>query len=502
MADAAWWSCRLDESIAVRQKAYSGFAARGANRRAAYAAWFLAYDYYTKGETSLGSGWMSRAERHLVDEPECLEHAYLALAASDAAQDRGDFDEARLHAERVLKIGERFGSADIVAMGIQSLGRILIGRGDVAEGTKLLDEAMTSVVAGDLSPFITGWIYCNVLIACLANADLLRAGEWAEAARAWVESLGEGSPYHGLCRMYHVEVTTMRGSWAEAESDAARASEELASFEPHIASLAHYAIGEIRRRRGDLRGADAAFMRAHELGADPQPGLALLRLAQGNVEAAVTGLRLPLAGDASPTVERARVLAAKVEVSLAAEDIDSAREATGELEHIASARPTNPFFEACAATAQVAVHLADGEVDPALYAARRAWVLWQELKLPYETARARLMLGLASRAAGDEERARMELDAARVAFERLGAGVDAAHAADLLHPRAAFPGGLSAREVEVLRLVATGKTNRQIAAEMVVSEHTIRRHLQNIFVKLGVTSRTAAAAFAVENSLV
>ena len=501
LADAAWWSCRLDESMAIRQKAYAGYMEAGTKRRAAYAAWFLAYDHYTKGEASVGSGWMGRAERLLSDEPECLEHAYLELAASDAAQDRGDFDDARLHAQRVLKIGERFGSADVVAMGVQSLGRILIGRGDVEAGTKLLDEAMTSVVAGELSPFITGWIYCNVLIACLGTADLRRAGEWAAAARAWIESLGEGTPYHGLCRMYQVEVTVMRGRWAEAESDAARASEELAAFEPHIASLAHYALGEIRRRRGDLREADAAFMRAHELGADPQPGLALLRLAEGNIEAAVAGLRLPLAGEGPPTVERARLLGAQVEVSLAAEDVDSARRAASELERIASARPANTFFEACAASARAAVHLAAAEVDPALYASRRAWVLWQELKLPYETARARVLLGLASRAATDEERARMEIEAARAAFERLGARIDAARAGALLHPPAAFPRGLSAREVEVLRLVAAGKTNRQIAAEMVISEHTVRRHLQNIFAKLNVTSRAAATAFAVENSL-
>lgn len=500
MADAAWWTSRLDQAIAIRQRAYAGYAEAGENQRAAHAAWFLSFDYRWKGDTSVASGWLRRAERLLLAEPECVEHGYLALTRAEAARERGELEQAAALADDALDLGERSKAADLSALAMETLGRIRIAQGKLGEGVGLLDEAMCSVVAGELSPLFTGWIFCNVLSACIELADLKRAGEWATAAVAWCETLPETTPWHGLCRVYRVEVITLQGAFSEAESEALRASEELLALAPPVAAEAFYAIGEIRRRRGQLAGAEAGFLRAHELGRDPQPGLALVRLAQGRLDDAASLLRRPSAEVAGPPLARARLLAARVEVSLAAGDPQAARSASQELDGLAK-EAGGAALEATAAMARAGVHLTEDDVEAALRSAGAAWTRWQELRLPYEAASARLLLGQASRRAGDEERARLELEAARAAFDRLGAEADARTAARLLGGQARRPGGLSDREVQVLRLVASGKSNRQVAAAMVISEHTVSRHLQNIFTKLQVSSRAAATASAFEHGL-
>ena len=500
MADAAWWTSRLDQAIAVRQRAYAGFAEAGENRKAAHAAWFLSFDYRWKGDTSVASGWLKRAERLLVTEPECLEHGFLALTHAGAARDRGELDKAAALAEGALELGERARAGDLSALAMETLGRIRIAQGKIGDGVGLLDEAMCLVVAGELSPLFTGWIFCNVLSACIEMADLKRAGEWSAAAVAWCETLPETTPWDGLCRVYRVEVLALQGVLTEAESQALRASEELLALAPPVAAEAFYAIGEIRRRRGELAGAEGAFLRAHELGRDPQPGLALVRLAQGRLDDAASLLRRPSADVAGPPLARARLLAARVEVGLAAGDLAAARSTSQELDALAK-EAGGAALDATAAAARAGVQLADDDLEGALRSAGAAWTLWQELRLPYEAAGARLLLGQASRRAGDEERARMELEAARAAFQRLGAELDARTAAQVLGGPARRPGGLSDRELQVLRLVASGKSNRQVAAAMVISEHTVSRHLQNIFTKLQVSSRAAATASAFEHGL-
>ena len=322
---------------------------------------------------------------------------------------------------------------------------------------------MTSVVAGELSDYFTGAVYCNVLETCLALADVRRAGEWSEAARAWCESLPPGSLYPGLCRVNRAEVARLRGAWPEAEAEAVLASEELMSFDPMAAAAAFNETGEIRRRIGNVVGAEEAFGRAHELGFEPQPGLALLRLAQGKVEAAVTALRLALSVDSGRRLRRARLLAAQVDVAIAANDLDPARKACDELETIADDFAT-AALDAAAANARGALRLAEGDVPGALESLRRACAIWLEIKLPYEAARARMLYGVALRAAGDGEDAVLELRAARAAFERLGAATDEGAAAQLLADEDQLPRGLSAREAEVLRLVATGKTSRRTSS--------------------------------------
>jgi ATP/maltotriose-dependent transcriptional regulator MalT len=499
LADAAWWLSRSEESFAARQRAYAAYAAAGQDRRAAWCAGRLCVEHFLRGEPSVAAGWLMRSQRHLRDQPECVEHGFLAMTECAVAHFSGEVDEAARLAERAVEIGQRFGDRDLVAIGIHLQGLVRISAGRVAEGMALLDEAMTSVVAGELTPYFTGVVYCNVLGTCLELGDLGRAGEWNKAATAWCESLPDEAPYPGLCRLNRIEAASLRGAWSEAESEARRATEEL-TFNPRAAGHAFYATGEIRRRLGNLAGAEEAFTRAHDLGFDPQPGLALLRVAQGRAEVALGALSLAVAAESRSRLRRARLLAAQVEVALAAGAVEVARAAGSELEAIAADFGT-AALQGSAATARGALRLDEGEVGQAIEALRHASAIWRDLRLPYEGAQTRILFGRALRAAGHEEDARLELRAALAAFERLGAAVDATRAAGLLAGPAALPGGLTAREVEVLHLVAAGKTNREVAAELTVSEHTVARHLQNIFAKLGVSSRAAATAFAVERGL-
>jgi ATP/maltotriose-dependent transcriptional regulator MalT len=499
LADAAWWTRRMEESFAARQRAYAGYADAGDDLAAALVAGRLCIDRFWRGEAAVGAGWLMRAQRHLRGRPESLQHGYLALCEAFVAHRRGELEAALPLTERAIRIGQRFGDRDLVAMGIHAQGLALVAAGRVAEGMALLDEAMTSVVAGELSQYYTGVIYCNVMASCLEVGDLGRAGEWSEAARAWYEGLSPEAPYPGFCRVNRSEVALLLGAWSEAEAEATRACQEL-TFQPMAAGRAFYEAGEVRRRMGDLAGAEAAFARSHELGFEPQPGLALLRLAQGRPDAAMAALRLALGGGAGGRLGRARLLAAQVEVALAADDLDAARAASGELATIAHDFGT-PALDAEAAMADGSLRLAEGDLPGALARLRHACATWQELRLPFEAARARLRYGAALRQAGDADGALLELRAALAAFQRLGAAGEAARAAELLGERAELPRGLTAREAEVLRLVATGRSNRDIAAELVLSEHTVARHLQNIFAKLGVSSRAAATAFAFEHDL-
>jgi len=499
LADAAWWTSRIDGSFDARQRAYAAYAAAGDERAAGGVAARLSIEHFSNDEPAIGAGFLMRAQRHLNGLPACPEQGFLAVIESAVARFSGELDESIAAARRAIEIAEGFGDRDVIALGIHAEGLALIDAGKIPQGVALLDEAMTAVLSGDVSPYFTGIIYCNLIQACLELSDVRRAGEWSDAARLWCDALQPDSPFPGMCRVNRAEVARLRGAWPEAEAEAVLASQELLAVEPGLAASALNQVGEIRRRTGDVDGAEAAFARAHELGADPQPGLAMLRLAQGKIEAARTALRLALsAGQQLP--QRSRLLAAQVEVCLAAEDVGEAREAAAELEAMASEAGT-PAFAATAATATGAILLAEGDVPAALDQLRHACDTWHELKLPYEAARARVLFALAIRAGGDEEGAQRELRSALTAFERLGAQPEAATTARLLSGSAVAPGGLTARELEVLHLLAAGKTNRDIAVELVISEHTVARHLQNMYAKLGVSSRSGATAFAFEHGL-
>jgi DNA-binding NarL/FixJ family response regulator len=498
-ADAAWWCSALPEALQIRKEAYAAYDAEGNEAAAGGAAGRLAIEHFMRSEPAVGSGFLMRAQRHAAELPVGREHGFLAMLEATVALNTGDPGGALARIGEAIRIGRSVGDRELVAMAIHIEGLASIDLGRVPEGLALLDEAMASTVAGEVGPFFTGIIYCSLIAACLGLSDLRRAGEWSDAAADWCATIPPDSPYTGMCRANRAEVARLRGAWSEAEAEAERACKELMAVQPVIAASALLQVAEIRRRRGDLAGADDAYARAHELGEDPQPGLALLRLAQGKVAVARSAIAASLAVPTAPP-RRARLLTASVEIALADGAIDDARVASRELAVIASATGT-PAFAASAAEAVGSVALADGDVGGAIPSLRAASAGWQELRLPYEAARARVRYARALRATEDADGADLELRASLAVFERLGALADVAESRQLLGEADQLPAGLTVREAEVLRLVASGKTNRDIAVELVISEHTVGRHLQNMYAKLGVSSRSAATAFAFEHGL-
>ena len=500
-ADSAWWTSRQVESFSIRQRACTAYEESGDPEAAARCSARLCIEHALRGDTAASRGWLMRAQRLVEESSDSRDAGFVMVVRAHIAIFGGDPAAAIEIAQRAAGIGRRLRDPDLTVMGLHVEGLARLASGDLTEGMALLDEAMTSVVAGELTSYTTGIVYCNVLEACIRVADLGRAREWNDAASGWCESLPAGAPFPEICRLNRIQIADLGGAWPEAEADAVRASRDLLEVFPQGAAIAFYETGEMRRRSGDPAGAEAAFHRAHELGMDPQPGLALLRHAQGKPDPALTTLRLAIDGDHVGGLRRARLLAALIDVALDAGRTETARTALEELEVLSTAIDT-PALRSLSAAAHGSVALADGTVPDALASFRSAIATWQDIGLPYETAQARLGYGLALRAAGDEEGATFEIRAAKTAFERLGATPDAARASAALGGEAeALPAGLSPREAEVLREVASGKTNREIAASLVISEHTVARHLQNIFAKTGVTSRSAATAFAFEHGL-
>ena len=500
LAEAAWWLCHVEESIAARHNAYAAFLKAGDKGRAARSAWRLFHDHFYLGANAVAVGWLRRGLRDVEGEPGCIEHGWLVFAEAELDLHRGSFDEAETSAARAVEIARKHGDADLAAMGLQMEGRALVGLGRVEEGLALLDEAMTSVLAGELAPMFIGWVYCSVILACRDLADLQRASEWTEAARSWCDSLPANTPYQGLCRVYRGEVLAMLGAWQEAEAEMRHAHEELLAFKPGAAAEASYWVGEILRRRGDLTGAEQAFLRAHELGGDPQPGLALVRLAQGRLDAAGAALRLALESSGDDPFRRARLLAAQVEVELATGRLGHVRDAVEQLRAMAD-RLSSRVVQSTAAAARGSLRLAEGDTAAAMEDLRTAINGWRALSLPYEEAQTRLLVGTATGALGDEEGGRLEIDAARAIFDRLGTRVEVSRVDIPSRDGPTTPTMLTEREIEVLRLAAGGKSNRAIASVLHISEHTVARHLQNIFAKLDVSSRTAATSFALKRGL-
>ncbi|MFP3900431.1 MAG: response regulator transcription factor [Acidimicrobiia bacterium] len=435
----------------------------------------------------------------MADEPESVEHGYVACSEAEQALARSRTDEAEALAERGIRIGQRFEAPGLVALAICWQGLARLTSGDVESGAALLDEAMCSVMAGELDHHFTGWVYCFAIGMCMGVADLGRAAAWTEAAQAWCTSLPEATPYHGLCRVRQVEVMSLRGDLERAETEARRACEEMLAFEPHLAGEAFYVAGEVLRRKGEPEAAEEAFARARELGHDPQPGLALLRRDQGRVDTAASSLRAALADPGRPPFQRAMLLGAQVEVRLRGGDLESAAAACEELVTVARELPSGAL-SATAATARGQLLLAEDHATEALAELRRAAARWRELGLRWEAATVRVLISQAMQQLGDREGAELEREAARSELAGLGSQ-HAQRVEEMTIDRRQPPRGLTERERDVLRLVAAGWTNRQIAQELILSEHTIARHVSNIFTKLGVSSRTAAAAFAFEHGL-
>ena len=503
LAAAAFLVGRDDESAEAWARAHQERLARGETERAARCAFWVAFGLLNRGELARGGGWVARARRLLAGGPaDGAEQGYLRWLTAFQSLLEGDTAAALAGFEAAAAAGDRWGEPDLAALSRVGMGRTLIRLGQPGPGVALLDEVMAAVEAGELSPVVVGDLYCSVIEGCQELFDLRRAQQWTAVLTAWCAGQPDLVPYRGQCLLHRAELLALHGAWPDAMEETRRASARFLEPTGHpAAGAAAYQQAELHRLRGETAEAEEAYRRASRWGREPQPGLALLRLAQGQAAAAEAAIRRVLE-EATDRPDRCRLLPASVEIALAGGDLAAARAAAEELD-AAAGELDAPLLRASATHAKGAVLLGEGDAMAALAALRGAWAAWQELEAPYEAARARLLIGLACRALGDQDSAAMELDAARWAFQQLGAAPDLAR---LEAPAGGGPsgaaGGLTAREVEVLGLVATGRTNRAIAAELVLSERTVDRHVSNIFTKLGVASRAAATAWAYEHHLV
>jgi class 3 adenylate cyclase len=433
--DAAWWMGKLDEAIQLRERSYAAFASAGENLGAARLALTLSWDHSGRGAFSVAQGWFATAERLLEGQPESNVLAHLTLTRGvNALFGGGDLAEALAHFERAAELGRRVGDRDVQVLALTGKGRALIKSGEVEQGLALLDEASAGAVGGELEPHTTGLVYCITISACQDLGDYRRAAEWTEAANRWCDQL-DVTGFPGACRIHRAEIMRLRGDLVGAERQAVAACEELHDFDRHITAGGYYELGEIRRRRGDFMGAEEAYRTAAEMGRDPQPGLALLRLAEGKVDAAVAASTHALQEVEDP-LSRLRRLPAHVEIAIAAADLKSARASVDELEQIVDAYKIGdrraPAFDATVHFASGQIKLAEIDPEGAARCLRRARDEWQQVGAPYETAQARVLLGIAFRRRGDEHAATAELEAALATFERLGARLDEDRAKELL----------------------------------------------------------------------
>jgi DNA-binding CsgD family transcriptional regulator/tetratricopeptide (TPR) repeat protein len=503
LAAAAYLVGRVDDSVDVWARAHHDYMEAGEVARAARCAFWLAFILLNKGELGRGGAWVHRAQRLLDDgEQESVEQGYVSFCTSLRLAFEGDVDAAHAGFVQAAKVGDRFGDPELVALARVGEGRCLISLGEIAEGMALLDEAMVAVTAHEVSPAAVGDLYCTVIEGCQEVFDVRRAQEWTAALSRWCDSQPEVVLYRGQCLVHRAELMLLGGAWADAVAEVQRACDRLARPTSQRAlGAAYYVRAELHRLRGEFAEAEVAYRKANQWGRQPQPGLAQLRVAQGRVDEAHATMRRVL-DEAEDAVTRSRLLAPYVEIVLASGDVAAARGAADELSRIASQWNT-PLLSALSSHATGSVLLAEGDARAALAAFRRAWAAWGELEAPYDAARAHVLIGLACRALGDEDSAQMEFDAARSVFLQLDAAPDVVRVEELARiPTQRVTGGLTVREVQVLKLVATGMTNRAIASELVISESTVATHVNSIFTKPGLSSRSAATAYAYEHDLV
>ena len=500
LATAAFLLGKHDECVVAIQAAFSAYVDRGELAEATRCAFWLSMVFSTAGDIALAAGWTARADR-LLDEigADVAERGYvrfLHMFRHIAAQEWGAAFE---HAADVTEHGRRFADPDLLALGLSAEGRMTLYSGRVPEGLALLDEAMLCVAAGDVSPVFAGNVYCVMIEGCQEISDFGRAAEWTDALTRWCRAQPGLVAFTGAAAVHRGQIMRLHGAFKDAVrefDDSVR--RYLASPTPAAAGIASAEKGDVLRVLGELDAAETSFEAALDYGYEPQPGLALLWLATGRTSAALGAARRLLTESVGP-VARSRVLPAVTEILLAAGEPDDARTIADELVQIGTDFGC-AALQAMAAYASGSVELQAGDASGALPYLRKAAALWRGLEAPYETARVRVQLGRALAALHDDVSAANEFAAARRAFVELGA-IPAVAEVDRICPPTQLPAGLTAREVEVLRLVATGQSNATIAAELVLSEKTVARHLSNIFTKLEVSSRTAAAAYAFEHRL-
>jgi DNA-binding NarL/FixJ family response regulator len=500
LAAAAYMVGRERECEEAWMAAHHAWLRQGEAERAARCAFSQALGLFFRGNMAPAMGWVARGGRLLEDSRgDCVEHAWLRMLTALPALFEGDADAAYPSFVEAAEIAERLGDSDATMFARLGHAHALILQGRIDEGTRLLDEVMVAVTADEVAPILAGIAYCQVIALCQAVFDLRRAREWTEALTRWCDSQPDLVPFRGNCLVHRCEIFQLQGAWTDALDSARRACELLAGPPAwDVLGSAYYQLAEIERLRGEFAQADESYRQANLAVRDPEPGMSLLRLAQGRVDLARPAIRRAL-DEAHDPIARSRLLPAYVEVMLEAEDVEAARAAADELAGLA-ARLEAPYLNALAAYASGAVLLAEGDPQAALTTLRTAQRSWRELEAPHEAARVRVLIGLACRELGDGASAELEFEAARGVLEELGAAPDLARLTRLVG--SSQPGGLSRRESEVLTLVAAGKTNRAIAAELFISEKTVARHVSNIFTKLRLSSRAEATAYAFKHGLV
>lgn len=493
LARSGWLVGRVPESLSAAEAAFRGLCDAGRMDEAAMNALQLSMLWYTRGDMAVGAAWLNRARRLLADLPDGPPHAYLAYIEA-AAEAMEGIESAQPHIARLADLARRFPTPSVQALNLVVAGLDSLRAGDTARGFAQLDEAMLPVLANELPAEWAGDIYCTVMHVCHQLAEYRRMDEWTRATENWCRTLGSDAIYAGICRVHRLELRSARGDWDDVETHLSRVSMDLAGGNPWIAGEGFYQLGELRRLRGAAAAAREAFAQARESGIDPQPGEALLALQTGDGAAAWMAIRAALASRGP--MARVRLLRAGVEIALSQGQVAGARDLAAEL-RAAADEYRSPGFRAWADHAEGMLALADGDARRALAALRQAEDAFRRQRQAFEHARVLALLARAHEVLGDRIAAAGAQSAADEIVQRLGAHPDAVRTAV---PVAASTGPLTAREAEVLALVAEGASNRQVADALFLSEKTVGRHLANIYAKIGVGSRTAAASWWRENS--
>jgi ATP/maltotriose-dependent transcriptional regulator MalT len=472
--------------------------------RASCCIFWLVLDLFNRGEWARGNGWLRRGLHLLEPANDCAALGLLSVLASRNHLRQGDTDAAAQAAIRAVELASQFNDPELNVFSRLALALVQTRRGQFTEAASLFDEIMVGVTVDNVSPIAVGVVYCALIDACRSLFDLSRAREWTEALDRWCATQPHMVAFRGKCLVHRSEILRHTGAWSEALAEAEQAcawSGAHSNSFRYPAGAAFYALAEIHRLRGNVEAAEAAYRRASEHGQAPEPGLTLLQFAQGKRDLAALSIRR-LHSERQSSVLRPDVLLAAVEILTSVGDVETARIATDELSRIRERYPV-PAVRALAAHATGAVRFAEGDLPAALSSFREAWTLWQEVGVPYEAARVRVLLGQVCEQLGDHVAAKFEFDGARQFFQRVSAEPDMVRV-DTLRQHAKRTGAhtLSARELQVIALVATGRTNREIGRQLSISERTVDRHVSNILLKLNLPSRSAATAYAYEHDLI